>query len=274
MATLPPELVEIIVSEVWHSDMPSFIRASFMTTCPSINRTWKAAFAPIASRDIYIPNLAYTYYLCDIARDGKSIIYHDFIPRLTRTLTCFVDSDRYAMETAVMKVYRHLLFLPNDVGFITLFPHVPYISFVLCWTNVTRHCDIPICVRYHRYMSLCPIYEYPRPGGKTQLEVYVFLIDPDTSQRIQYPISFYNVNHCHLGNLLLFGDTRDNHLSSLQGSRHFHKIAPVYDKEGNIWEINRRLWMASKGPRRFGCLTALLHHWEYKRVQRSLLRWN
>ncbi len=62
-----------------------------MTTCPSINRTWKAAFAPIASRDIYIPNLAYIYYLCDIARDGKSIIYHDFIPRLARTLTCFVD---------------------------------------------------------------------------------------------------------------------------------------------------------------------------------------
>ncbi len=250
MTTLPPELVEMIVSEAWHSDMPSFIRTSFMTTCPSINRTWKAAFAPIASRDIYIPNLAYIYYLCDIARDGKSIIYHDFIPRLARTLTCFVDFDRHAREMAVIKVYHYLLFLPNDIGFITLFPHVPYISFVLWWTNtVTQHRNIPICVRYHRYMSLCPIYnDYCRPEGKTQLEVYVFLIDPDTSQCIQYPISFYDLSHSTLGNLL-FMNTHDNHLASLDGSRHFHKIPYGYDKEGSIEDINRRLWMASKGPR-------------------------
>ncbi len=91
MTTFPPELVEIIVHDIWNSEMPSFVRKSFMTTCPWINRTWKAVYAPIASQDMYITNLTFLDYLCDISRTRKSIIYHDFIPRLTRAITCFVD---------------------------------------------------------------------------------------------------------------------------------------------------------------------------------------
>ncbi|KAK0443112.1 uncharacterized protein EV420DRAFT_1649396 [Desarmillaria tabescens] len=172
MTAFPPELVELIIYEAWHSEMPSYIRITFMTTCPSINRTWKAVFAPIASQDIYIINPAYIYYLCDVAQHRKSIIYHDLIPRLTRTLTCFIDLDECAMETAVIRVYRYLLFLPNDIGFKTLFPLVTHFSFVLWWTitfaQIPQLYHIPVCVCYHRYLSMEPEYdEYHR--GKTRL---------------------------------------------------------------------------------------------------------
>ncbi|PBK98590.1 hypothetical protein ARMGADRAFT_582526 [Armillaria gallica] len=83
--------------------MPSFVRKSFMTTCPRINRTWNAVYVPIASQDIYITNLACLDYLCDISRNGKSIIYHDFIPRVTRTITCFIDLRTNKRECAAKR---------------------------------------------------------------------------------------------------------------------------------------------------------------------------
>ncbi len=51
-----------------------------MTTCPLVNRTWKAIYGPIASQDLHITNLAYMYYLCDIARRQNPIIYYGFVP--------------------------------------------------------------------------------------------------------------------------------------------------------------------------------------------------
>ncbi len=131
MATFPPELVEIIVHEIWHTEMPSIVRQSFMTTFPRVNRTWKAVYAPIASQDVYIPSLAYIYYLCDIAGRQKSIIYHDLIPRLTRTITCFVDLREKGRESAVKEVYILLMRLPNDIGLRALCPQVPSISLQL-----------------------------------------------------------------------------------------------------------------------------------------------
>ncbi|KAG7444362.1 uncharacterized protein BT62DRAFT_934025 [Guyanagaster necrorhizus] len=113
MTTFPPELVEIIVHQVWYSQMPSTIRKSFMAACLSINRTWKAVYGPIASQDMYITNLTFLDYLCDIAQSRKSIIYHDFIPRLTRTITCFVDLRENEREGAVKEVYA----LPSIRGF-------------------------------------------------------------------------------------------------------------------------------------------------------------
>ncbi|KAK0456851.1 hypothetical protein EV421DRAFT_2013889 [Armillaria borealis] len=35
MTTFPPELVEVIVYVAWHSEMPSYVRTTFTTTCPS-----------------------------------------------------------------------------------------------------------------------------------------------------------------------------------------------------------------------------------------------
>ncbi|KAK0203004.1 hypothetical protein DFS33DRAFT_948241 [Desarmillaria ectypa] len=185
-----------------------------MATCTSINRTWKAIFALIASRDIYTTtNLAYIYYLCDIARHRKSIIYHDFIPRLIRTLTCFVDLHENAMATAVLRVYRYLLYLPNDVGFKTLFPLVSYISFVLWWTVVALNpqlCDIPILIdsdtsRHIHYLTWLPALEVLR--------------------QIDVP-----------RDLSLFLDTCDNHWMTLNGIRRFCKIAKVYQEQEDIGE--------------------------------------
>ncbi|PBK59581.1 hypothetical protein ARMSODRAFT_982973 [Armillaria solidipes] len=146
MATFPPELVEIIVDEIWHSEMPSIVRQSFMTTCPRINRTWKAVYAPIASQDIYIPSLAYIYYLCDIAGRQKSIIYHDLIPRLTRTITCFVDLREKGRERVVKEVYILLMRLPNDIGLRALFPQVPFICLELSCIGRAS---------YDRFLSQC-----------------------------------------------------------------------------------------------------------------------
>ncbi len=36
MTTFLPELVEIIVHDIWNSEMLSFVRKSFMTTCPGL----------------------------------------------------------------------------------------------------------------------------------------------------------------------------------------------------------------------------------------------
>ncbi|PBK77603.1 hypothetical protein ARMSODRAFT_1012747 [Armillaria solidipes] len=274
MTTFPPELVEIIVYEVWHSEMPSYIRTSFMIACPRINRTWKAVYAPIVSQDIYITNLAYIYYLSDIAQFRKSIIYHDFIPRLTRTITCFIDLQKTAMETAVKRVYRILLGLPNVIGFKTLFPLVPHISFVFRWTGVARKpqlCDIPICVRYHRHLSRIPGGTF----GDTRLDVNIIVKDSDPSRHVHYSTLLPAMDTlCEVdvpGGLSLFLNTgRHNYSGTIDGLRWFHQIAKVYQRQGDIKNINERLWMASKGPsRRLGCLTSLLNSLEYKRVQGS-----
>ncbi|PBL01409.1 hypothetical protein ARMGADRAFT_1160609 [Armillaria gallica] len=276
MTTFPPELVQIIVYEVWHSEMPSYIRTSFMTTCPRINRTWKAVYAPIASQDIYITNLAYIYYLSDIAQFRKSIIYHDFIPRLTRTITCFIDLQRTAMETAVKRVYRTLLYLPNVIGFKTLFPLVPHISFVFRWTSIARNpqlCDIsiPICIRYHWHLSRIP----GGTLGDTRLDVYIIVKDSDPLQHIRYSTLLPVMDTlCEIdvpGDLSLFLNTgRKHYLGTIDGLRWFHQTAKVYQRQGDIKNINERLWMASKGlSRRLGCLTSLLNSLEYKRVQGS-----
>ncbi|KAK0238643.1 hypothetical protein EDD85DRAFT_1001322 [Armillaria nabsnona] len=143
MTTFPPELVEIIVYEAWHSDMPSYVRKRLMTACPSINRTWKAVYAPIASQDMYITNLAFLDYLCRIAQFQKSIIYHDFIPRLTRTITCFVDLRENENEETAKEAYRYVVALPNLLGFQALFPLVPYLSFKTVWVCIGEDIYLP-----------------------------------------------------------------------------------------------------------------------------------
>ncbi len=194
MTTLPPELVEIIVREVWYSDMPSYIRKLFMTTCPRINRAWKAVYAPIASQDMYITNLAFLNYLCRIAHLRKSIIYRDFTPRLTQTITCFIDLQEHEreLEGAVKEVYRYLIGLPNIIGFQTLFPLIPYISFEIIWIGVGRFPPstplrgVPIRARYDRLLSNA--FSSKCPYGWAQMDVSIAMPDPDPSGVIRDPI--------------------------------------------------------------------------------------
>ncbi|KAK0245489.1 hypothetical protein EDD85DRAFT_964705 [Armillaria nabsnona] len=218
---------------------------------------------------IYITNLAYIYYLSDIAQFRKSIIYHDFIPRLTRTITCSIDLQKAAMEAAVKRVYHILLRLPNVVGFKTLFPLVPHISFVFRWTGVVRNSDIPICVRYHWHLSRIPGGIY----GETRLDVYIIVKD---SRRIRYSTLSPSMETLRqlgvLRNFESLFQTRGwkNYSGTTDGFRTLHRIVKVYQQQGDIKDINKRLWMASKGPsRRLGCLTGLFNYVEYQQVQQS-----
>ncbi|SJL03476.1 uncharacterized protein ARMOST_06832 [Armillaria ostoyae] len=278
MTSLPPELVETIVHEFWYSDMPSHTRKTFMATCPRINRMWKVVYAAIASRDMYITNLAFLDYLCDIAQFQNSIIYHDFIPQLTRAITCFVDLRANERERAAKEVYCYLTALPNMRGFDTLFPHVPYMSFELAWIGIGRFPPfqflrgIPIRVRYDRFMSPA----FSREHWKTRMDVYVAMEDPDPSAVISD--STWSDMLCKLRNVgvpeIFFGiiviSPGPYEMVVDNGVRHLYQTTHI--KEGSIqdWDprdINKRLWMASKGRHWFRRLVSIFDHWEYKSVQ-------
>ncbi|KAK0458129.1 uncharacterized protein EV420DRAFT_1748417 [Desarmillaria tabescens] len=269
MTTLPPELVEIIVSQVWSSAMPSYIRKSFMTTCPRINRMWKDIYAPIASQDMYITNLTFLDYLCDIAHRKKSIIYHNFIPRLTRTITCFIDLREDGREGAVKRAYCYLFGLPNIRGFDALFPHIPYISFQLIWIGVGPYSPlqflrgIPIQARYDRFLSTAFSLDCPR--WKTQMDVYIAMTDPDPSSVIRD--STWSNTLCHLRGVGVPGFFFGIFVASLgpyemfvtEGVRHLRQTTYIAERNLEDYDprkINKRLWMASNRRRvtqnRFG----------------------
>ncbi|KAK0451012.1 hypothetical protein EV421DRAFT_1202727 [Armillaria borealis] len=177
---------------------------------------------PLSPLGIYTSPISYIYYLCDITRLRKSIIYHDFIPRLTRSITCFIDlqEELHAMEIAVKKVYHYLLGLPNDLGFKTLLPLVPYISFVLRWsTDGRRNLDIPIRVCYRRYLS--KITE----RWRTRMDVYVSVVDSDPSPRIhESTLVSAGVTLSQIGvpgTVLTFLTTCENGCLILDGVRYF-----------------------------------------------------
>ncbi len=231
-----------------------------MTACPLVNQTWKAAYAPIASRDLYITNLAYIYQLCNIARRRKFIVYYNFIPRLTRTITCFIDLGGEAQETAVERVYNILIKLPSDVGLKALFPLVPYISFEFGWIGTGRNplspqlCDVSIYVRvyYHRYLS---ITEGAYLQGATRMDVGISMTDSDPLRYI-HPLTWretsYNLRKIKIieGRFPWFLHPEPDHWITLDGDRHFCQTTEIYQREGDLRNINWRLWMASKGRHR------------------------
>ncbi|KAK0447402.1 uncharacterized protein EV420DRAFT_1751153 [Desarmillaria tabescens] len=257
MTTFPPELIEIIVHEVWHSEMTSFIRQAFMTTCPQINRTWKAVYAPIASQDMYITNLAFLDYLCDISQAPKSIIYRDSIPRLTRTITCFVDLrvENEARETAAKGAYRYLVHLPNMRSFQALFKHVEHISFQIVWIGsdwdtivpkISPLRGIPIRARYDRFL----LSQQP-----SQLRMHISMKNrgfwwPGSGQAwlrslsklrdVGVPPHFFTTS-------ISLGSCRE---TIRRGVRHFHYITLLHETWLGSWDINRHLWMASEGRHR------------------------
>ncbi|SJL09192.1 uncharacterized protein ARMOST_12568 [Armillaria ostoyae] len=279
MSTFPLELVDMIVHEIWHSDMPSVIRRSFMTACPRINRLWKAIYSLIASQDIYITSLAYIYYLSDIAGRQKSVIYHDHIPRLTRAITCFVDCGENAGENVVKDVYRLLMWLPNSIGFKCLFPQVPYISLELSWIGGGRaRADpqilhgLPIHIRYRRF--LC---EALKDGYQcVPIEINVSIADPDPLSSLYSEDSywvFYELRNMggSLSPLFCHGQTYHQRMCRA-AILYYRQTTYISALRGDLEAINRHLWTASK--RTYGLewfpFANPLYYWEYKRLQRSL----
>ncbi|KAK7457068.1 hypothetical protein VKT23_010369 [Stygiomarasmius scandens] len=88
----PPEIADKIILFLWNSILSSSDRILFTTTCPLLNKMWKAQFKRIASRDIYIPSLSYLLYLASIAWRGKSFIYSQRrLRECAEAMTCFLD---------------------------------------------------------------------------------------------------------------------------------------------------------------------------------------
>ncbi|PBK62613.1 hypothetical protein ARMSODRAFT_1024600 [Armillaria solidipes] len=287
MTTFLPELVEIIVHDIWNSEMPSFIRKSFMTTCPRIDRTWKAVYAPIASQDMYITNLSFLDYLYDIFRDRRSISYYDFIPRLTRTVTCFVDLRTNKRESAAKAVYRYLIDLPNIRGFQALFKHVQRISFQIVWMGTVRQMSspvlsplrgIPVRVRYDRFF---PSNAFPHHHpGKTRMCVYISVKDrvfwgTNTTYWLHTTLKLRNVG---VPRYFFTTEVPESYRETVRrGVRHISHTTYISETELGSWDprnINQRLWMASKGRPstvlRFRCLVSLFYCREFKRLQSSL----
>ncbi|KAK0214360.1 hypothetical protein IW262DRAFT_1485193 [Armillaria fumosa] len=265
MTTFPPELVEIIVYEAWHSEMPSYVRKRLMTTFPRINRTWKAVYAPIASQDMYITNFAFLGYLCRIARLQKSIIYHDFIPRLTRTITCFVNLEEYEMEREAKEVYLYLTVLPNLRGFDALFKFVRYISFRLYWISIGSNSPFPILslkrcrihARYNRFLSNDKSsHRYERRAEMTPIRICFSLTDPgssmDDSMKFSWMLSLTELRGVgvprHLFKPGFFPPER--YERAHKGIRYVCHTTHIYEMQLGFWDsknINRRMWVASKG---------------------------
>ncbi|SJL03430.1 uncharacterized protein ARMOST_06785 [Armillaria ostoyae] len=266
--------------------MPSYIRKRLMVACPSINRMWKAVYASIASQDIYITNLAFLDYLCRMVQFQKSIIYHDFIPRFTRSITCFVDLRKRRRERAAKGVYRYLITLPNTLGFQVLFKLVRYISFQLVWTGrgwdprlglpVPSLHGITIHARYDRFLSnVSPAYPLRHLNRKTRMHIYFSMIDPGNSM-VSWDFTFKNLiqvgvpAHCFGGII----DPGPFEMLVKDGVRYLRQPTYIYETQLGTWDsrnINRRLWVASKGRHRLSCFASLFYRREFKRVQSSLL---
>ncbi|KAK0463976.1 uncharacterized protein EV420DRAFT_1638896 [Desarmillaria tabescens] len=115
-ATFPPEIIDLIVSGLWNSTMPSKDRVHLMTTCPLINSVWQDVYATHSSRDVYIPTVKYLQsYLCGIIQSQQSVIYGNRLPASVRTMTCYVDLTR-PDEEAAKDTYVLLTNLPNFIG--------------------------------------------------------------------------------------------------------------------------------------------------------------
>ncbi|PBK80257.1 hypothetical protein ARMGADRAFT_1092443 [Armillaria gallica] len=261
------QLVEIIVHEVWHSKMPSYVRKTFMTACPRINRTWKAVYAPIASQDMYIFQ--------------NSIIYHDFIPRLTRTITCFADLRANEREGGAKEVYRYLIALPNIRGFDALFPHVPYVSFRIVWIGIRQpsyvpsFSGIPIHIRYDRFLSDVPSCHCP---GKTRMHIYISMIDPDSWMHESLGWSEMSEELRAVGVPEYFFCTTffypaSYHETIRHGVRRIRQSTCIDETQLGSWDsrdINQHLWIASKGRHSLKCLSRFFYHWEFKHAQSHL----
>ncbi|KAK0445249.1 hypothetical protein EV421DRAFT_1902697 [Armillaria borealis] len=118
-SALPPEIINDILSGIWSSSMPSQERIQLMTTCSLLNSTWKAVFARIASRQIYILPTKFFEYLCSITHSQTSIVYGYLLPNTTRSITCQPDLDSSATE-----MYMTLCKQRNFIGLRTYFPNV------------------------------------------------------------------------------------------------------------------------------------------------------
>ncbi|KAK0233947.1 hypothetical protein IW262DRAFT_1290864 [Armillaria fumosa] len=275
MSTLPQELVELIIHDIWHSEMPSWTRQSFLTTCPLINRTWKYAYARIVSRDIYITSCRYLYYLCDVACCRKSIIYDDFVPRLTRTINCFADlQEDYHPDSAAIRVYNLLKQLPNFISFTTLFPLAGYISLEIKWVGGLRLTDDTevhgLLFHLRRRYLLKSAQE-----NEIRMDIHACITDPEPSstlyRKIRSSTSLLALGNCFYPDMQLIYWEFPYDVDVKGGSLQLHQTVYLHQVKGDFKGINQYLWMAAQRDHGiFHHLARPFYYWKYYQLQQSL----
>ncbi|KAK0216919.1 hypothetical protein IW262DRAFT_1394297 [Armillaria fumosa] len=168
--------------------------------------------------------------------------------------------------------------LPNDIGLRALFPQVPYISFELRCIGCARYPDsevrgLPLRIRYDRFLSKC--HTDKGEGGYLRLDIHV-------SIKIHSPrlsVSSYtltDLRNVGLGPTRLFrrSNACGEYETLCRGVLYYSVTSYVREYEGDMKDINRCLWMASKRYQStwmpflgLRLLAAPGHYWEYKRLQ-------
>jgi hypothetical protein len=129
------ELVLQIVEEAWLSLNSTKERISFMLSCPLINDLWRASYAQVAARDIYIPTSSFLAYLASVAnKSSHSFVYSGTCVSLAaRTMTCCVNFDADHFDIA-RHPYVELACLSNYAGIRVTFPNLKRIILQLVFT--------------------------------------------------------------------------------------------------------------------------------------------
>lgn len=88
-STLPMELFDDIISELWSSSLYKDERINFMTTSRLVGEVWTDAFIRVAFKDVYIPCESYLRHYKNLCKQPAFKHHEDSLPlgRLCRTIT-------------------------------------------------------------------------------------------------------------------------------------------------------------------------------------------
>lgn len=85
---LPPELIEVVISEAWHLRLPLSDRILLMTSLPLVCRSVLAAYLRISSVNVYIPKPSYAKkFIHTLREDAAQRGIISPIAELCRTMT-------------------------------------------------------------------------------------------------------------------------------------------------------------------------------------------
>ncbi|KAK0483768.1 hypothetical protein IW261DRAFT_978832 [Armillaria novae-zelandiae] len=243
--TFPPEIVDLIVSELWSSTMPSRDRTHFMTTCPLINSVWQDIYAIHSSRDVYIPTANYLQsYLCAIIQSQKSAIYGSRLPSSVRTMTCCVDLTQLD-EEAAKDAYVLLTNLPNFVGFRACFTSLQRLSFNLQFTA-----SFTLGISGVISTSLCIFLDPDRNVTVHRADFHVEV--PCHAPRLQVLVMDNIIRAMSSGcKTTLDPIMMINNEKIIDGGskRYFHASAPWSERRGDLhYYLNYSLWRAVAMP--------------------------
>ncbi|KAK0228681.1 hypothetical protein IW262DRAFT_632028 [Armillaria fumosa] len=243
--TFPPEIVDLIVSELWSSTMPSKDRTHFMTTCPLINSVWQDVYATHSSQDVYIPTTNYLQsYLCAIIQSQESVIYGSRLPSSVRTMTCYVDLTQLD-EEAAKDAYVLLINLPNFVGFRACFVSLQRLSF-----NLQFPASFTFGISGVITTSLCIFLDPDRNITVHRTDFYVEV--PGHAPILQVLIMDNIIRAMSSGCKTTLDRTMMiNSEKIIDGGkkRYFHASAPWSERRGDLhYYLNYSLWRAVAMP--------------------------